>query len=261
MAKKITNRAALAAGAAPPGLLWQEEVKPPIGSVVALSIRKDATSDEVHATLRQALEMHKGIDNVREQLELIIGRTLLEVRERKLFGKHPNFEAFLRAEVIGRDYGVSRPTAYNYMRVAKAFPEVNSEQYREFGAMPLLEAAKVLPKVDAARRPEVMELLKKRLPLEGLKSALADIQGGIAAKQPIAALMFRVNPTLAQEYRTWADLADVKESASQQDGASDPPTMEDMFRLLFTLAQSAFKPRRKKTVPIVQPQQARQGVA
>lgn len=226
------NRATVAAHAAPvEALLFREEIKPTITGVTAFSVRKDASADEVLKTLHDACGAYKAGSVIIQQLKLVIGKTLAVVRDRKLFGAHRTFEAFIKAEVVDR-YNIGRSTAWEAIKVAQAFPSVDSEGYQQIGAAKLISAARVAGKLKPEQLPALDVLLHEKKPLADFQQGLQELLGaGTGAKPEVAQLVFRVPVGLASEWRRWCELPEVKALAGGDDATTDA-----FFALAFRLA-------------------------
>lgn len=110
---------------------------------ITVDIPKDATLEEVKTSLNTIVKAQKGLYAAAGALKPVIGRYLLEVRNRKLF--KPAYKTFtdfyMNAVVV--DMGLPRSTALEALKIAKAFPALKIEQYFKYGSERLLAAATI----------------------------------------------------------------------------------------------------------------------
>lgn len=110
---------------------------------VSVNIPTDATLEQVMPTLSALCGGMAQLDAGRERLKPVIGRILLTIQTRKLYKqKYPHFAQFLEKEILNGGIKLGRSTAFEALRIARAFPSLTTEEYGKYGATRLLEASK-----------------------------------------------------------------------------------------------------------------------
>lgn len=109
---------------------------------ITLDIPSGATLLDVQHTLGIAVEGYKRLENGLERIKPIIGRLLLHIQETKKFRpSFKNFSEWLDTVVVG-EMGFGRSTAFDALRIARAFPTMSTDDYQNYGATRLLIAAR-----------------------------------------------------------------------------------------------------------------------
>lgn len=109
---------------------------------ITLDIPSTATLIEVQKTLGIAVEGYKRLENGLERVKPLIGRILLHIQTAKLFRPtFKNFSEWLDTVVVG-EMGFGRSTAFDALRIARAFPTMSTDDYQNYGATRLLIAAR-----------------------------------------------------------------------------------------------------------------------
>lgn len=110
---------------------------------ISLDIPDTATLEQMKETLGVAVEGYKRLQGGMERIKPLIGRILLAIQQSKKFRPtYTNFTEFLD-KVVVEEMGFGRSTAFDALRIARAFPGLTSEQYQNYGATRLLYAARV----------------------------------------------------------------------------------------------------------------------
>lgn len=108
-----------------------------------MDIPTDATLGQVEETLGLAIKGYQRLYNGIETIKPLIGRILLTIEERKLFRPtYKNMTEFL-AKVVEEQMKFSRTSATDALRIAKKFPSLTADEYKNYGATRLLYAAQV----------------------------------------------------------------------------------------------------------------------
>lgn len=142
---------------------------------ISLDIPENATLNDVEKTLQLAINGYKRLSEASERLKPIIGRILITIQSRNLFKpEYKNFTAFLMDRVV-MGMGLGRSTAFDSLRIARAFPTLTQEEYLRYGASRLLLAAKITDE----QQPDYREVLKSTsvLSVEDLKNQIKESHG------------------------------------------------------------------------------------
>lgn len=158
--KQLTRTASHTSAHTPSNPQERDLFKTFIGSRVTVDIPPNATLEQVEGSLQQVINGHQRAASFQDQVRPIIGRIILEVRERKLFKEtHVNFTQWLMAVVVGR-MGFSRPLAYYCLSVANSFPHLTEDDSKKYGAVLLREAARITSEDDKDYRAVLDRLAK-----------------------------------------------------------------------------------------------------
>ena len=160
-----------------------ELVKAVIGGDISLAIPPEATLNEVEGTLAVVIDGFKRLSDATEKLKPVIGRILLTISVRKLWRKadksYKNFTEYLEDVVVER-MGFGRTSAFQALRIARAFPSLTVEDYQRFGATRLLLAASVTDEQDPKHR----EFLETSLtvPVSQFEASISEVREQASAK-------------------------------------------------------------------------------
>lgn len=205
---------------------------------IRVDIPVEASLEQVQETLALAVTGYRRLSEASEKLKPIIGRILLTVEERRLFApRYKNFTAFVRDFVMG-ELGFSRSSAFDSLKIARAFPSFTTEEYQRYGASRLLAAARVTNE----QAPEYRTVLDEstRITVDAFLKHVKAMKPQRALTSRTVILAVRVPPELWQR---WKELLEATQLA--------PP---DLFGAL--LEGYKPKPAAKGRRPPAQPQQA-----
>jgi hypothetical protein len=171
---------------------------------VSVTIPENATLAEVENTLQLAITGYRRLSEASERLKPIIGRILLTVQERNLFKPdYKNFTQFLMDRVVV-GMGLGRSHAFDSLRIARAFPNMSTEDYSRFGASRLLLAAKITDESKEGYK-DVLKDLAKVTVEEGRAKVKELAPSSTATSYTIS---IRVTPEVKAE---WIELMDAVE--------------------------------------------------
>jgi len=126
---------------------------------ITVDIPGNATLDTVMPEVERIAGAMRTMMQATEKLKPVLGRILLEIQTRKLYkARYPHFQKFLESEILNGKLRIGRSTAFEAMRIARAFPSLNTDEYARIGATKLLEASHY---VTEARSPLYREVLNK----------------------------------------------------------------------------------------------------
>ena len=141
---------------------------------ISVNIPPTATLTDVEHTLEVAILSFKSLTEAAERIKPIIGRILLEVRERRLWkAQYKNFTDFVRVKV-GTEMGLGVTNAFEALKIAKAFPSLSESEYRQIGASRLLLASRVTDETKDTYQ-QTLQLVKTAPSVEALKSLIKDM--------------------------------------------------------------------------------------
>lgn len=138
---------------------------------LSLAIPENATLPQVEETMKLAITGHRLLVDAAEKVKPLIGRLLLIVQERTLY--KPGFKTFTEyvEQRIVKEFQLSRSSAFDALKIARAFPNMTAKDYTAYGASRLLLAAtaSINEKV-----PNYREVLDKasRMPVDAFKDQL-----------------------------------------------------------------------------------------
>lgn len=119
---------------------------------ISLNVPEDAKLADLEKTLNMAVRGFRRISEAGERLKPIIGRLLLIAQDRHLFRPdYKNITEYIEKKVEG-EMGMSRNSAFEALRIAKAFPSLSMADYQKYGATRLLEALKITSEADPQYR-------------------------------------------------------------------------------------------------------------
>lgn len=163
---------------------------------VSVSIPENATLAEVEKSLQLAITGYRRLSEASERLKPIIGRILLTIQARNLFKPdYKNFTAFLMDRVVA-GMGLGRSHAFDSLRIARAFPNMTTEEYSRYGASRLLLAAKLTDETKAGYK-DVLKDLAKQTVEEGRARVKELTPHGSASSYTIS---IRVTPEVKGEW-------------------------------------------------------------
>ena len=146
---------------------------------ISVVIPDNATLGEVCNTLSVAVRGFNFLDVARDKLKPIIGRLLLTVQERRMWkSEYKSMGEFINVKIT-TEMGLSRATAYDAIRLVRAFPKLTEKDYARFGGRRLSIAARIT----SSAAVDHMEILQRSL----LKTADAfeeEVQELLAASAP-----------------------------------------------------------------------------
>lgn len=123
------------------------ELKEVIGSAafkLSLEVTDNTPDTKVTELLHTActeLVSHQGVG---ARFQLVIGRLLVVIRERKLFKTaHKTFDRYMVSEVIDK-YGISRATVWTGLQIAQAVPEISVEDATRIGVVKVRDIARAV---------------------------------------------------------------------------------------------------------------------
>lgn len=115
---------------------------------ISVNFPQDALMKDVDDALKIVVDEYKLFHGATEQLEPIIGRILLTIKERKLWKEHyRNFTDYMHRRVVG-ELKFGRSHAWDALKIASAFPSIKQEQFAKYGATNLLRASAVTDESD-----------------------------------------------------------------------------------------------------------------
>ncbi len=168
---------------------------------VTVEIPENATLAEVENTLQLAITGYRRLSEASERLKPIIGRILLTVQQRNLFKPdYKNFTQFLMDRVVV-GMGLGRSHAFDSLRIARAFPNMSTEEYSRYGASRLLLAAKLTDETKEGYK-DVLKDLSKVTVEEGRAKVKEMTPSTTATSYTIS---IRVSPEVKAE---WIELMD-----------------------------------------------------
>lgn len=128
-----------------------ELVRLAIGSdTIDVNIPDSADLASVEGTLHMAVSGYLQLAEASERLKPIIGRILLVLSNRRLYRPdYKNLTDYIERKVVA-EYGMSRTSAFEALRIAKAFPSMSASDYQKYGATRLLLTARVSDENDPA---------------------------------------------------------------------------------------------------------------
>lgn len=171
---------------------------------VSVNIPENATLAEVENTLQLAITGYRRLTEASERLKPIIGRILLTVQARNLFKPdYKNFTQFLMDRVVV-GMGLGRSHAFDSLRIARAFPNMSTEDYSRFGASRLLLAAKITDETKENYK-DVLKELSKATVEEGRAKVKELTPGSTASSYTVS---IRVSPEVKAD---WTELMDAVE--------------------------------------------------
>jgi hypothetical protein len=140
---------------------------------IALSITPSITQDELTGYFDIAGKAHKRLGDAISTLKPIIGQLLVTVQNRPEIWKSMGFRSFDDFLTNGATVmtKMSRPSLYECLRVAKAFPSLEIERYDKIGSGKM----SVLVKVTSENNSNCEELLKAAENPEVTVNGLRDI--------------------------------------------------------------------------------------
>lgn len=127
---------------------------------MSLHIPEDATLPQVEETLTVCIGGYKSLTEAAEKLKPFIGRLLLVIKTRTLF--KPGFKDFTDYvdQVIVRKMGMSSTNAFEALRIARAFPNMDATAFARYGASRLLLATQATKEADPNHKAILEESLR-----------------------------------------------------------------------------------------------------
>lgn len=150
---------------------------------ISVHIPPTATLTDVEHTLEVAILSFKSLTEAAERIKPIIGRILLEVRERRLWkAQYKNFTDFVRVKV-GTEMGLGVTNAFEALKIAKAFPSLSEAEYRQIGASRLLLASQVTDETKENYQ-QTLQVIKTAPTVEALKGIIKDVKSQSQQDRP-----------------------------------------------------------------------------
>lgn len=123
---------------------------------LTLAVPTDATLPQVEETLKLAIAGHRLLTDAAEKIKPLIGRMLLIIQERTLYKPaFKNFTDYVEQRVV-KEMQMSRSSAFDALKIARAFPSMSAKEYTNYGATRLLLASKVTNE-KAANHKEILD--------------------------------------------------------------------------------------------------------
>ncbi len=146
-----------------------------IGSTsVDVNIPEGALLSQVEPSLKLAVTGYQHLAEAAERLKPIIGRILLVISNRRMFRPdYRNLTEYVEKKVVA-EYGMSRTSAFEALRIARAFPTMTATEYQKYGASRLLLATQVTDETD----PQAKVILDEatRMSVDDFSTKVSDIK-------------------------------------------------------------------------------------
>lgn len=209
---------------------------------ISVEIPGNATLDTVMPEIERVAGAMRTMTMAVERLKPVLGRMLLEIQTRKLYkARYPHFQKFLESEVLNGKLHIGRTTAFEALRIARAFPSLKTDEYARIGATRLLEASRF---VSEARTPLFKEVLDKFAALPTVEAGRQwAITEGLKPKKAVVTVTWTVR--LTAESKSIVDDFFADPTVQKWAGAENH---EVIFRHLVAFARSN-APELSNTLP------------
>lgn len=129
------------------------------GMDISVNIPEGATLPDILNTLNKVVQGIRTLTDASERLRPVVGRIILEIQKRKLYKPdYRNITEFIEKKVVA-EMGMGRSTAFESLRIAKAFPSMAMAEMSRYGASKLALCAKVTDETE----PNHLEVLHASL--------------------------------------------------------------------------------------------------
>lgn len=111
---------------------------------LGVEITERTPDDKVTEMLHTTCAEFVGHMGTTARFQLVVGRILSVIRERKLFkAAYKTFDRYMVAEVIDK-YGISRATVWTGLQIAQTVPEITVEQATAIGVVKVRDIARAI---------------------------------------------------------------------------------------------------------------------
>lgn len=189
------------------------DLKESIGSrafKLSVEVTEKTTDAQVSALLAEACTEFVGTNGIVARFQLVIGRLLVVVRDRKIFKeKYKTFDRYMIAEVVDK-YGISRATVWTGLQIAQAVPEISVDQATDIGVVKMRDIARTVRHeqdklVQAADKAKLLDKLVKQAPKHTVPEFRKWLEAGNlltprTSPQRLTTIVVRGTPELVEQW-------------------------------------------------------------
>lgn len=194
---------------------------------ISVEITDKTPDDKVLELLHSTCSEYIAQNSTLSRFQLVIGRVLVVVRERKLFkAQYKTFDRYMLAEVLDK-YGISRATVFNGLAIAQTVPEITVEQATAIGIVKMQSVAKAVKRqiqAEAFTKPDDKQKFIDKLTKLAPKHTAAEFRKQLETSgmltprrspQRANTLIIRGTPELIEQFEAYVGDRDPAEALAE----------------------------------------------